>query len=115
MWAEDNTLPLTGWAMKNVDNISLRAADGGVVIAVKVVPGSSRDRVAGALGDCLKITTSAAAEKGRANAAVARTLAKVLGVSPRDVTLISGQTSPRKEFHVAGLTLDACRHRLARL
>ena len=101
--------------MKNVENISLRAADGGVVIAVKVVPGSSRDRVAGVLGDCLKITTSAAAEKGRANAAVARTLAAALGVSPRDVTLVSGQTSPRKEFHVSSATMDACRLRLAEL
>jgi len=101
--------------MKNAENISLRPAAGGVVIAVKVVPGSSRDRVAGALGDCLKITTATAAEKGRANAAVARTLAKALGVSPRDVKLITGQTSPRKEFHVAGVTVDDCRHRLARL
>ena len=115
MRAEDNTLPLTRWAMKNVENISLRPADGGVVIAVKVVSGSSRDKVAGALGDCLKITTSAAPERGRANAAVARTLAKALGVSSRSVKLITGQTNPRKEFHVASMKADDCRLRLADL
>jgi len=101
--------------MKNVENISLRAADGGVVIAVKVVPGSSRDKVVGVLGDCLKITTSTAPEKGRANAAVAKTLAKALGVSSRSVKLISGQTSPRKEFRVAGVAADECRSRLTEL
>jgi len=73
---------------------------------VKVVPGSSRDKVAGALGDCLKIVTSAAAEKGEANAAVSRALAKALGVPERSVTLLSGRTSPRKEFHVAGIGAD---------
>ena len=101
--------------MKNVEDISLRAADGGVVIAVKVVSGSSRDKVAGALGDCLKITTSVAPERGRANAAVARTLAKALGVSSRSVKLITGQTNPHKEFHVAGLAADECRSRLTEL
>ena len=99
--------------MKDADNILVRPADGGVVIAVKVVAGSSRDKVAGALGDCLKITTSAAAERGRANAAVARTLAKALSVSPKDVTLVSGQTSPRKEFHVRGLSAAQARAALA--
>ena len=101
--------------MKDADNILIRPADGGVVIAVKVVPGSSRDKVAGALGDCLKITTSAVAEKGRANAAVAKTLAKALGVSPRNVKLVAGQTNPRKEFHLVGLTADDCRRRLQQL
>lgn len=101
--------------MKDADNILVRPADGGVVIAVKVVAGSSRDKVAGALGDCLKITTSAAAERGRANAAVTRALAKALGVPPRNVKLVAGQTNPRKEFHLAGLTVDGCRRRLAEL
>ena len=100
--------------MKNVQNISIRDADGGAVIAVKVVPGASRDRVAGALGDCLKVTTSAPAEKGRANKAVAALLAEALGVSAGDVTLAAGPTRPRKEFRVAGLSAGEVRRRLAR-
>ena len=97
----------------DTSSINLRPTEGGVIIPVKVVPGASRDKVAGVLGDCVKITTSSAAEKGRANAAVAKTLAKALGVSPRDVTLVAGQTNPRKEFLVAGLSLEQCRQRLA--
>ena len=99
--------------MKDLDNIQLRDTDAGVVVPVKVVPGSSRDNIAGVLGDCLKITTSAAAEKGRANAAVAKTIAKALNVSPREVTLVSGPTNPRKEFLVAGLSAEHCRQKLA--
>jgi len=101
--------------MKDADNILIRSVDGRAVIAVKVVPGSSRDKVIGALGDCVKITTSAAAERGKANAAVARTLAKAFGVSLRDVRLIGGQSNPRKEFLIIGLTVDDCRRRLGKL
>jgi len=98
--------------MDGVENISLRQTDDGLIVPVKVVPGASRDRIAGVLGDCLKITTSAPAEKGKANAAVARIRADCLGVSPREVTLVSGPTNPRKEFLVANMTTDRARQRL---
>jgi len=94
--------------------IQVRDVDGGAVLAVKVVPGSSRDRIVGALGDCLKITTAAAAEKGKANAAVAKLLAAALGVGHGAVQLVGGLTRPRKEFRVAGLSAAAVRRRLAR-
>jgi len=80
---------------------------------VKVVPGSSRDRIVGVLGDCLKIATAAPAEKGKANRAVAAILAKALGVGAKEVELVSGTTSPRKEFGVTGLTAGRVRDKLA--
>ena len=82
------------------------------MIAVKAVAGASRDRIVGVLGDCLKIATSAAPEKGKANARLAATLAKALGVATRDITLISGRTNPRKEFRIAGLSADEVRAQL---
>ena len=101
--------------MKDVDKLNIRDVPGGCVIAVKVVPGASRDKVAGVLGDCLKIATSAPPEKGKANAAVAAILAKWLGVDKRDVELSSGPTNPRKEFRIAGLSSDAARMRLGEM
>lgn len=98
--------------MKDFELLNIRDVAGGAAIVVKVVPGASRDRVVGVLGDALKITTAAAAEKGRANAAVARTLARTLGVSPRNVELVSGATSPRKEFRIAGMTSAELRRAL---
>ena len=98
--------------MKQIDQLDIRDVDGGAVIAVKVVPASSRDKVAGVLGAALKITTSAPAEKGKANAAVRKTLAETLGIDGRDVELISGPTNPRKEFRITALTADQVRRRL---
>jgi uncharacterized protein (TIGR00251 family) len=95
--------------MKDVEKLSLREAPGGVIIPVKVVPGSSRDRLVGVLGDSLKIATSAAPEKGKANAAVAKILADALGIDARRVELVSGPTSPRKEFRIVGTTAEAVR------
>jgi len=100
--------------MNGVEKLRVREVDGGVAVAVKVVPGSSRDRLAGVLGDCLKVATSAPAEKGRANAAVARLLAAALGVAGRQVELLAGPASPRKEFRVAGLSAEEVRRRLRR-
>ncbi len=101
--------------MRDWDKIHLRDAAGGAVIAVKVVPGASRDKVAGVLGDSLKVATSAPPEKGKANAAVAAILAKTLGVDRRGVELASGPASPHKEFRVAGLSADELRQRLREL
>jgi|ETNmetMinimDraft_26_1059896.scaffolds.fasta_scaffold12936_3 hypothetical protein len=99
--------------MNGVDRLSIRDMGGGAVLAVKVVPGATRDRVAGVLGDCLKITTSAAAEKGKANAAVADILAEALEVDSRSVELIAGRVNPRKEFRIGGVSAEAVRRRLA--
>jgi len=98
--------------MRNIEKLAIRDVGGGAVIAVKAVPGASRDRVIGVLGDCLKVATSSAAEKGRANAAIAKTLAKTLGVGKRDVELLRGMTSPRKAFRVAGVSASDVRRRL---
>jgi len=92
--------------MDNVEQIDIRDSDGGVIIPVKVVPGSSRDKVVGVLGDSLKITTSAAPEKGKANAAITKILATAMGVDRNSVTLTSGPTNPRKEFRVDGISVD---------
>ena len=81
-------------------------------IDVKVVPGASRDAVAGWLGDRLKVRVRQPPEGGRANAAVAALLADTLAVDPDDVTLVAGETSPRKTFEVATLDDQAIRERI---
>ncbi len=101
--------------MNGAQAISIRDGAGGATIAVKVVPGASRDRVMGPLGDALKVATSAPPEKGKANAAVAAILAQALGLAPRDVELASGAAGPRKEFLLRGLSADEARRRLEAL
>lgn len=101
--------------MRDADKLALRDTPAGAVVCVKAVPGASRDRVAGVLGDSLKIATSAAPEKGKANASIAAILAKALAVEKRRVQLVSGQTSPRKEFCIAEFSAAEVRNLLAAL
>lgn len=77
------------------------------LLHLKVVPGSSRDAIVGMLGDRLKVKVAAAAEAGRANAAVCELLGCELGLKARDVEIVSGHTSPEKTIRVKGL--DAAR------
>jgi len=81
-------------------------------LPIKVVPGSSREGVAGWLGDTLKVRVSAPAEGGRANAAVEAVLAEALGVPGADVRIVRGSASPRKVVAIAGLSEDEVLRRL---
>ena len=81
-------------------------------LQVKVVPGSSRNRVVGMLGDALKVQVAAAPEKGKANDAVRGVLAEFFGVKIGQIQLISGQTQPRKTFLVNGVNDAAFRQKL---
>jgi hypothetical protein len=98
--------------MTGAERINIRQIAQGAIIAVKVVSGSSRDRIAGALGECLKIAVAAPAERGRANSAAAAVLADALGLPRRNVALVAGQTAPRKEFLLAGATVETIRQAL---
>jgi uncharacterized protein (TIGR00251 family) len=81
---------------------------------IKGVPRSSRDQVAGVLGDRLKVRVSAPAEDGRANKAVCATIAKALGIKPRQVTIESGHTSPEKIVRIEGVSVEGVRARFKR-
>ena len=74
------------------------------ILHVKVVPGASRDRVAGRYGEGIKVQTSAPPEGGKANAAVTKILAQFLGVKVDQVTLVSAPANPRKQFRISGLS-----------
>ena len=79
-------------------------SDGTVMIRVKVVPGASRDRIVGELGEELKIAVSKPPQDGQANAAVVKLLAAALGIAARDVTIIAGHSNPRKQIQIRGLS-----------
>ena len=81
------------------------------LLNVKVVPGSSRDRVAGRYGEGVKVQVSAPPEGGKANRAVEELLAAALGVKAQQVRVVKGHSSPRKVVQVEGADADV----LARL
>ena len=87
----------------------------GVAIQIKAVPGSSRTRLAGLLGDRLKVSVSAPPEGGRANRAVCELFANLLHVSRRSVIVQIGQNQPFKTIEVLGVSLCNLTERLRTL
>ena len=78
----------------------------GVVLRVRVTPKSSKDVVEGLeatpQGPALKVRVRAVPDKGAANAAVAETVARWLGVPKSSVVLVSGSTARVKGLAIAG-------------
>jgi hypothetical protein len=85
----------------------------GVRIAVKAVPGSSRDRIAGVHGDELKVCVAAPPEKGKANARICELVAEALSVPVREVEVASGAASAHKVVLVRGIDAATAAQRLA--
>jgi len=88
------------------------AAEDGAILAVKVVPGSSRERIIGPLGDRLKVVVRKPAEKGAANRALSSLVARALGLRPGDIEVLRGGGRPEKDLLVRGLSADEIRRRL---
>lgn len=83
-------------------------------LALKVIPGSSKDSVAGWLEDALKVRVRSPAERGKANRSVETLVASALGVPTGSVRIVSGLSSPRKIAEIAGLSLDEIYRRLSK-
>ncbi|NJO67645.1 MAG: DUF167 domain-containing protein [Rhodospirillales bacterium] len=88
----------------------------GLTVRLKVTPGARDDRIDGLIeaGDGstrLKVSITAPADRGRANAAVLALLARVWELPKRSLTVAAGLTSRRKVIAVSGDT----QHLLQRL
>jgi uncharacterized protein len=79
-------------------------------VTVKVQPKSRRPGIQGpavsALGPCLRIGVSEAAEAGRANRATCAALAQALGLPGSAVVVAQGQTSRDKTLRIIGDAVD---------
>ncbi|MBO9406156.1 DUF167 domain-containing protein [Shimia sp. R9_1] len=71
----------------------------GAEVAVRVTPKASRNAVVQD-GDVLRVYVTVVPEGGKANAAVAKLLAKTMGVAKSRLTLVRGQTSREKVFRL---------------
>ncbi len=83
--------------------LPLRPCDGGCLLTVRVTPNSSADKIEGlaeddAGGVYLKVRVRAVPEKGAANKAVCRLIAKALGLPKSAVRVDSGDTARLKQI-----------------
>lgn len=78
----------------------------GCWLRVKVVPHAKRLKVAGLVGGALKVTLTAAPEKGEANASLLRFLAQLFQLPKSHVRLQAGMSSREKLVVLVGMPLS---------
>jgi uncharacterized protein (TIGR00251 family) len=88
-------------------------ATGGATLRVHVRPGATRTEIAGFHGPALCVRVRARPVEGAANRALLDALGDALGVAPSVLAITGGGRGREKRVHVAGLTADAVRERLA--
>ena len=93
--------------------IPIRDHAAGASFVVKIHPRAKRDGISGEVGDALKVDLTAPPVEGKANEAVTRFFADLLKVPRTSVTIASGKTNRMKVIHVAGITAEQIRQRLA--
>lgn len=79
---------------------------------VRVTPRASRDQVVGWTDGVLRVRVSAPPVEGKANVALAKLLAKALGVPRRRIAVVRGLRDRNKQVVVEGLTLAQIRERI---
>ena len=72
--------------------------------AVWVQPGASQEAIVGAHGDALKVAVSVPPEKGKANRALRKLLARELGIRASDVRILKGAANRLKTVTVHGVS-----------
>ena len=93
--------------MNLADSLSCLSARGdGVLLSLSVMPNAKRTAVDGLHDGALRVRLAAPPIDGRANDALVAWLAKQLGVPRRDVEVLRGESSRRKQVAVA-VSLDA--------
>lgn len=83
-------------------------------LTLKVAPKAAKTAVNGWMGETLKISVTAAPDKGKANQAVIELLAQVLGLPKSALHIVRGETSHNKTLEVAGLAPAEAYKRLGR-
>ena len=89
--------------------IELTSHSDALLLPVQGQPGARRNTIAGEHAGRLKVAVTQVAEKGKATQAIRELLADSLGIAPCRVTLIQGETQPKKLFLLEGISQEQAR------
>lgn len=90
----------------------LKESKEGPILAVKIVPKSSRNQIVGWENDSLKIKLKAIPEKGTANKELIEYLSEVLDIPKSKIILTHGATSRHKRICFLGIDKKILEKRL---
>lgn len=82
--------------MRNDINNYFKITGNDIIVKVKIVPGSSKNKIIGVYNESLKITITAPPVEGKANKKCIAYLAKYFDVAKSKIEIISGQISKNK-------------------
>jgi len=86
--------------------------DNELLLKVRAVPGSRKDRILGVHGDALRISVRAPPQRGKANAALLEVMAGWLGLRRSEVSIHRGESSRDKWIRIESLSRDELVQRL---
>ena len=72
----------------------------GLILTLRVVPRSSKNKIDGLLGEALKVRIQAPPVEGKANAYLLKFLAKQWKVPRRNLVLLAGETGRNKRLEI---------------
>jgi len=90
----------------------LREHEDGVVLEVKVIPGSSRNALTRTSEGSLTVKLTAPPVEGKANKALVKLLGKTLRVPPSSITILRGHASREKIVLISGMDRGGVQARL---
>ncbi len=83
--------------------IKIREMEDGIIIPARIQPNSSKEKIMGEYAEKLKIAVTSPPEKGKANKAIVKALAKWLNIKTSDIQIVSGGKSKDKEIFVRNI------------
>ncbi len=85
------------------------------MLKIKVTAKARHNRIQCWLEDSLKIGVTTAAEKGKANDAVLKLLARQLAIPVSTIRIVSGHSNPHKVLALEGIQTDEMHERISKL
>ena len=79
-------------------------------LSLKITAGAPRTQFAGRLGEAWKLRVAAPPVDGKANAAIVKFLAKLIGVRASQVNILTGLTSTTKLVEIEGIDALTLEH-----
>lgn len=88
-------------------------SESGVELQLRVSPNAARNELAGCVEGVWRVKVAAPPVRGKANQELIAFLARKLGLSKGDLTILKGHTSRSKVVAVRGLTREELSRRLS--
>lgn len=86
--------------------LDIKEVSNGVAFRVRVQPRSSKNTIAGLMGDMLKVNLTSPPVDGEANTACITFFANLFSVSKSQVTITTGQKNRSKIIKITGIDKD---------